>query len=215
MIDLLKRSNVICADTMAEGILKTSGSLRIKGHFKGEIYAKATASVSPTGRVIGTFNALNAEIEGTVEGIVEASEKVNLDKTSCVKGFITAPKLVVEPGATLIGYCVITPHEEKRTKAKENYLKSSNSNQVKTVSFSLPFPTAKKVQVVGEFCEWDESKSLQCFRTQEGKWTAQIQLGSGKYEYLVVADGKVQLDPTNNQKVPNSYGSQNSILVVA
>lgn len=214
MVELLKRDNVICADTVADGTLITSGTLRVQGHFTGTIQAESTVTVSPTGRIMGTISAGRAEIEGTIEGLLEGIQNVALKKSAAVNGVVVAPKLAVEPGASLVAYCAITPDAAIRSKAKSSHAGNPGVSAVHTVSFSLPFPQANSVQLIGDFCEWDNNKALPCFRSNNGNWTTQIQLMPGRYEYLVLADGSAFLDPTNDDKVPNSYGGHNSVITI-
>lgn len=206
--------NEICADTVAEGKLKTTGVISIKGHFTGEVLADTAASLSPTGRVMGSLCAGLANIEGTVEGMLEGSDIVSLESTASVNGVVVSPKLIVQPGANLVAYCAITPDATERSKAKEKHAGSADSSSVQTVSFSFPFPNANQVAVVGDFCDWDNGKALPCYHTNNGEWSAQIQLTPGRYEYLILVDGKSQLDPTNKEKVSNSYGGQNSLITI-
>lgn len=215
MVELLKRDNVICADTVAEGTFKTTGTLRVQGHFTGTIHAESTVTVSPTGRIMGMVSAGRAEVEGMVEGVLEGLQSLTLKKSASMNGVIVAPKLSVEPGASLIAYCAITPDATVRAKAKAAHAGSSNSTAIHTITFSFPFPQANTVHVVGDFCEWDNNKALPCFRSNNGNWSAQIQLMPGRYEYLVLADGGAHLDPTNDEKVPNSYGGQNSVITIS
>lgn len=214
MVDLIKRNNLIASDTVAEGSLKTTGSLRIKGHFKGNVYAEGTVSVSPTGRVIGTLSAKHAEVEGTVEGLLEGFQNASLDHTASVQGVITSPTLVVTTGASVVGFCAITPNEAERKQAQEKYLSGVDHSNVRTVTLSFPLPDAQSVRIIGDFCEWDQAKALPCYRSNNGHWSTQLQLKPGRYEYLILADGNPHLDPTNNNKVPNSFGGHNSVMTV-
>lgn len=206
--------NEISADTVAEGKLKTTGVISIKGHFTGVVQADTTASISPTGRVMGSLHAGLADIEGTVEGVLEGTDVVNLESTASVNGVVVSPKLIVQPGANLVAYCAITPDSTIRSNAKEKHAGSADSSSVQTVTFRFSFPKAKKVEVLGDFCGWDKSKALPCYRSNSGEWSAQIQLTPGKYEYLILVDGNSQVDPTNKEKVSNSYGGQNSLIVI-
>lgn len=214
MVDNIKHYNEICADTVAEGKLKTTGDISIKGHFTGEVQADHAAYVSRTGRVMGSLRAGHADLEGTVEGMLEGTEIVSLESSASVSGVIVSPKMKVQPGADLVAFCAITPDSSERNKAKDSHAGSADSSNVQTVSFSFSFPNAKKVEVIGDFCGWDESKAMPCYLANNGEWTAQIQLLPGRYEYLILADGKQQLDPTNKDKVPNNYGGQNSLITI-
>lgn len=215
MVDSTKLNNVICADTVAEGTLKTGSDLYVEGHFTGNLHVEHNAYVSPTGRVIGKLIAGHGEIKGCVEGLLEGIETITLTSTASINGTLTSPTLSVEPGASLVAYCAITPENEIRDQFQDHHSKNSDHSNVRTVSFSFAFPKAGEVRVIGDFCDWDESKALKCYPSKNGHWSAQIQLLPGTYEYLVMTDGATQLDPTNNDKVENSFGGHNSLITIS
>lgn len=215
MADSAKQNNIICADTVAEGTLNTRGDLRIEGHFTGNLNVDHNVFISPTGRVIGKLSAGQSEIKGSVEGLLEGIENITLTSTASANGTLISPKLSVEPGASLVAYCAITPESNTRNQYKDQFTKNSGHSNVRTVSFSFAFPNAGDVRVIGDFCDWDESKSLKCYPSKNGHWSAQIQLTPGTYEYLVITDGTQQLDPTNNDKVENSFGGHNSLITIS
>jgi 1,4-alpha-glucan branching enzyme len=82
------------------------------------------------------------------------------------------------------------------------------------VSLQLLEPAAKKVCVAGSFNDWKpENTPLQ--PAGGGRWTGELAVSPGRYEYLFVVDGKWVPDPTAKQTTPNPFGGLNSVLLVA
>ena len=79
----------------------------------------------------------------------------------------------------------------------------------KRVQFKLAAPEAKEVALVGSFNDWD-SKARFLKLDGKGIWKTSMTLGPGEYEYRFLVDGQWQNDP-KAERVPNSYGSQNSV----
>ncbi|MFZ4412656.1 MAG: alpha-amylase family glycosyl hydrolase, partial [Bacteroidales bacterium] len=69
-----------------------------------------------------------------------------------------------------------------------------------------------KVELTGEFNGWTASKTE--LSLLDGIWQTQLVLNPGEYQYLLVTDGKNQLDPFNAIKISNNMGSFNSVLAV-
>ncbi len=70
----------------------------------------------------------------------------------------------------------------------------------------------QSVQLKGNFNGWVPSETV---LTQEnGIWGVMLKLNRGKYEYLVVADGKEMMDPNNPKTISNGQGGNNSVLEV-
>jgi len=80
------------------------------------------------------------------------------------------------------------------------------------VTFRLEYPTASEVFLAGSFNRWDpQSHPLK--RTKKGHWSITITLPRGRHEYRYVVDGQWFTDP-NTLRVPNAFGSENSVIVV-
>ena len=72
---------------------------------------------------------------------------------------------------------------------------------------------AQAVFIAGTFNDWNPSMTPM-IALSEGRWTKELALPPGRYEYLFVADGKWSSDPSASEQVPNPHGGQNSVLVV-
>jgi len=47
-----------------------------------------------------------------------------------------------------------------------------------------------------------------------GRWTKELSLPPGRYEYRHVVDGEWLCDPAATEQASNPYGGSNSVLVV-
>lgn len=80
------------------------------------------------------------------------------------------------------------------------------------VHFELTDSSATKVCVAGTFNNWKPEEGE--MRRSDGKWTKDIALERGTYEYRLVVDGQWMPDPRANQSVVNPFGEQNSLMTV-
>lgn len=84
------------------------------------------------------------------------------------------------------------------------------------VTFRFPgdlAPMVHQVAVVGPFNRWDPS-SHPLKRTAVGDWTATIQLAPGRTVYEFWVDGVMWLDPADDGREPNDWGSEDSVRYV-
>ena len=89
---------------------------------------------------------------------------------------------------------------------------TSKSSKQK-VSFAILDPEAQSVALVGDFTEW-EAKAVQLKKQKSGQWKATVPLVPGSYEYRFLVDGQWRDDPQCQERLPNSFGSQNCVRVV-
>jgi 1,4-alpha-glucan branching enzyme len=86
--------------------------------------------------------------------------------------------------------------------------------QLVPVRFEYTHPTAKTVCVAGSFNHWQpEAKTLHS--SGVGNWWKETAIPPGTYEYCLVVDGQWMADPRAQKSVPNPFGGNNSILIVA
>ncbi len=86
--------------------------------------------------------------------------------------------------------------------------------EAKTTSFRLNAPEATSVALVGDFNDWNPNAQL--LRPSKGRiWQGTVRLSPGVYQYkFVVGGSEWREDPLNPNRVPNAYGSFNSICEV-
>jgi len=92
--------------------------------------------------------------------------------------------------------------------------RKSTQTGTKAVSFSLDAPEATSVALVGDFNNWD-SNARQLRRGKVGLWRGILKLTPGVYQYKFLVNGSEwREDPTNPRRLPNDYGTMNSICEV-
>jgi cytoskeletal protein CcmA (bactofilin family) len=78
--------------------------LRVDGHLQGTITSDSgTLLVGTTGQVDANVAVAAANVNGTVNGDILATEKIHLGRTARVVGNIQTPKIVIEEGAVIEG----------------------------------------------------------------------------------------------------------------
>merc|ERR1712051_362230 len=100
------------------------------------------------------------------------------------------------------------------TTIKYNYItmtiSTSSSLHPTTVSWKESSPSPSLVELAGSFSSWSP---LPMTRSDEGIWTAVVELASGRHEYKVIVDGDWRVDESV-EKVNNGMGSWNNVLRV-
>ncbi len=100
--------------------------LRVDGHLVGSIASDSgTLIVGTNGQVDANINVAVANISGSVNGDVVASEKIQLGRTARVIGNIQTPRLTIEDGAVLEGGCTML-------KAREELAQQAAAEQTQT-----------------------------------------------------------------------------------
>jgi hypothetical protein len=74
-------------------------------------------------------------------------------------------------------------------------------------------PEAREVNVAGNFNNW-HPEATPMKNTGEGNWAVRLMLRAGQYEYRFIVDGQWREDAQASQRVPNPYGSFNSVVIV-
>lgn len=98
-------SCVIAQGTKIEGNFQSGENVRLDGAVLGEFSCDKKLVVGKEGRIEGSIRARDAMIMGYVNGDVEVSGLLQLDKTALVTGKITAGNLSIEEGARFDGFC--------------------------------------------------------------------------------------------------------------
>ena len=72
---------------------------------------------------------------------------------------------------------------------------------------------AQAVAIAGTFNDW-RPEATPMLGVGEGRWVKELVLPPGRYEYLLVVDGEWKCDPAAPERVPNPFGTKNSVLEV-
>lgn len=97
-----------------------------------------------------------------------------------------------------------------RTKTEHSILLKKAAKTKHT--FRLADNNYQKVQVAGQFNDWNPANSL--LQKEGSEWQLTLPLANGNYQYQLVADGKWMLDPANPVSVDNNIGGFNSLIEV-
>lgn len=81
------------------------------------------------------------------------------------------------------------------------------------VCMEFNHPCANEVCVAGTFNDWHPT-ATPLNRDGDGRWTKELTLAPGRYEYRLLADGQWIDDPAAKETVPNPFGGFNAVLIV-
>lgn len=72
---------------------------------------------------------------------------------------------------------------------------------------------AREVFIAGSFNNWNRS-ATPMIALADGKWSKELRLPPGRYEYRFIVDGQWIDDPAAKETVPNAFGGVNAVLAV-
>ena len=98
------RDTILAQGQVFEGNLSGEGAVRLDGTFRGDISLQGVVSISMTGALVGTIEATNVLVSGSVDGDITAHGKLRLTCGSRVRGDIKSQSLSVEDGASFDGH---------------------------------------------------------------------------------------------------------------
>lgn len=98
---------VIGADAKFKGDFKFDSAAQVLGSIEGSITSKGIVHVANGSHCKATIAAKEVSIEGSVEGNIEASERVEIRPKGKISGDIVAAKMTMADGAAIDGYCRI------------------------------------------------------------------------------------------------------------
>ena len=114
--------SLIGATTRIEGNVIFSGGLRVDGMIRGNVSAvadqPATLAVSADARIDGEVEAAHIVVNGTINGPVHATETLELQAGSKVKGDVYYKTIEIHAGAVVEGRLVHHPAEMKGVELK-------------------------------------------------------------------------------------------------
>ncbi len=96
---------VLPPGTEFSGLVVLPESARIDGRVTGEVIASGLLWIGKTARVVARIEAEMVVVEGSVEGAIEARDRVDLFSTARLQGEIQTPLLTLADGSFLRGRC--------------------------------------------------------------------------------------------------------------
>jgi len=98
--------------TEYEGKLTFNGTVRIDGHFKGEISAAGTLIVGKGATVEADIHISHIVISGEVHGNIIAEHRIQISPIGKAFGNIQAPTVVIDEGGIFEGNCLMHKKQE-------------------------------------------------------------------------------------------------------
>ncbi|HVN95245.1 MAG TPA: polymer-forming cytoskeletal protein [Syntrophorhabdaceae bacterium] len=108
---------LIGPDSTIRGELTTKGMLRVDGVIEGNVAADSLV-VGKTGAVKGDITVRDIEVNGSIEGNINAHEFVEIRPEGAVEGDIHTTKLTVSEGAFFAGHSYMRKHDEAREESE-------------------------------------------------------------------------------------------------
>jgi cytoskeletal protein CcmA (bactofilin family) len=143
--------------TTLTGETEFHAMLRVDGHLIGTVASESgTLIIGTNGQVDANIVVAAAMINGTVNGDIVASEKLQLGRTARVMGNIHSPRLIVEEGAILEGSCSMLKARETQ---EEEAVAAAATQYEQVQAAELPLAVAEdEADEVEAFLEADDAK---------------------------------------------------------
>lgn len=110
-------SGFVGGGTTVSGELTFKAMLRVDGHLAGRVASQdGTLIVSAGGQLDADIEVAVAQINGTVNGDIVATKRIELGRVAKIYGNIQTPALVVEQGAIFEGNCRMMHLQESEDK---------------------------------------------------------------------------------------------------
>jgi 1,4-alpha-glucan branching enzyme len=86
---------------------------------------------------------------------------------------------------------------------------------VRQVELVIDLPTADSVTVVGDFNDWDRTRTRLARVARSNQWRTTLNLGEGVYRYAFLVDGNEWFpDPGRPSAADPDFGGQVSVLAI-
>jgi cytoskeletal protein CcmA (bactofilin family) len=99
---------IVGTSVKLKGNLKSEGDITIDGSINGEVKTKGSVNIGPNANIIATsIKAKNINVAGTVQGNIQATDRLNITETGRVYGDISANILSISSGAIFSGKSIM------------------------------------------------------------------------------------------------------------
>ena len=120
-------------DTEFKGVLSFEGTVRIDGHFEGEVRTEDNLIIGEKARVKADVKVGAILVHGRMEGNIRATQKIHIAGKGKLVGDIITPSLHVEDGAILQGSVSMLKDDEKKLRVIPAPAKNRQDNENKPV----------------------------------------------------------------------------------
>ena len=139
--------------TILTGEANFKGMLRVDGRLTGRITSQeGTLLIGTNGQVDADIEVAVATINGTVNGDITATERIEFGRSARVRGNIQTPALVIEEGAVFEGGCRMRqarPEPARDPKAEEARPAAAAAQPRQPAAKPAPAQTAQAAPAVG------------------------------------------------------------------
>jgi len=176
--------------TSFEGKLRFQGTMRIDGHFKGEVFAQGNLIVGEEALVEGDLNVSYASVSGEVHGNIFADQRVDLRAPSKVFGNIQSPAVVMEEGVIFEGTTKM--YQAKRGEGRtelidaDDYQGGPPPNITAIYGMVKDLNTGKPIKKARVICKGNGKSRTE---TNASGYYELIHLKDAKWKMIVEADG--------------------------
>ncbi len=81
-------------------------------------------------------------------------------------------------------------------------------------TFAFKAPAASSVILLGDFTHWQKNP-ISLRKQPNGIWRVTVSLAPGEHRYRFLVDGEWRDDPDCKLRIPNPFGSQDSVVQVS
>lgn len=99
----IRMSSVLGESALVIGNVEGQGDLEVRGRIQGDVVLEGRLLIAQAGSVLGTVEAINVTVSGELRGDVIASDNVLVTAGARIEGNIAAPRVAIEPGASVRG----------------------------------------------------------------------------------------------------------------
>jgi cytoskeletal protein CcmA (bactofilin family) len=107
-------TTILGADCSLRGELTFTAAMRIEGKFEGKIQSGGRLALGKSAQIVADVCVAQFALEGAFKGTVQATERVEIGSGASLTANVTAPRIVMAEGASLIGLCQIGGTEAAR-----------------------------------------------------------------------------------------------------
>jgi len=104
-IQYSKATTIIGEGCQLEGQLRATGTIRIDGEFKGEIFIEGNLYIGEKGKISGNIKTSNLLVSGEIKGNVEAQEQLRISPGGSLLGDVLAKTFILDENAYFEGNC--------------------------------------------------------------------------------------------------------------
>jgi len=106
-------STFIGVDAFFKGNLNFKGTIRVDGKVQGEIKSEdGTVIIGEKATVDANLTVGVAIVIGTVNGSIDAADRIEVCPPASITGDLKAPVISIEPGGSFNGNCVMTSRDK-------------------------------------------------------------------------------------------------------